>query len=318
MMILVVFIAFLAGFLVVAGLNLLVADLVEDRKRKLRARLEEESRLRQAERARTSMMNREAFELAAAGFEAPQVSLWERFRDFVSQSGIDTPPERIVAACLGVAAVVGVPVMLLSRSLPLALLAGLLAGAIPLLVVAFNRAQRRKKLKSQLPDAYDMMGRVIRAGQTISQAMRGVADEFSSPISEEFAYCWEQQNLGLSPEASLRELAKRTGVLEIQIFVVALMIHRQTGGNLAQLLAKLSNVIREREKMATKIQALTAEGQMQAFVLAGLPFAVGGFISITNPGYMAPLLEYPIIFAMAGTLLVVGFLWMQKIIRFDY
>jgi tight adherence protein B len=106
--------------------------------------------------------------------------------------------------------------------------------------------------------------------------------------------------------------------LEIQIFVVALMIHRQTGGNLSQLLQKLSLVIRERERMNSKIQSLTAEGQMQAYVLAGLPFVVGGMIAVANPAYMVPLLENPIVFVIAGILLITGFLWMQKIIRFDY
>lgn len=318
MMIAMVTVAFLAGFLVVAGLNMLVADLVEDRRRKIRARLAEDGRLRQMERARTSMVNREAFEIAAASFAIEQVTIWEKFRHFVSQSGVNAPPERIVLLAAGLAGTGGVLLFALTRSLAFALFVAVLLSVIPFLVVAFNRSRRRKKLRSQLPDAYDMMGRVIRAGQTISQAMRGVADEYSSPIAEEFAYCWEQQNLGLSPEASLRELAKRTGILEIQIFVVALMIHRQTGGNLSQLLGKLSTVIRERERMNTKIQALTAEGQMQALVLGGLPFFVGGAITVLNPGYMAPLLQYPIVFVIAGSLLVGGFVWMQKIIRFDY
>ena len=83
------------------------------------------------------------------------------------------------------------------------------------------------------------MGRVIRAGQTMSQALQAVADEFPPPIAGEFAYCYEQQNLGLSPETALRDLARRTGLMELKIFVLALLVQQQTGGNLAELLDKL-------------------------------------------------------------------------------
>ncbi|TVQ02349.1 MAG: hypothetical protein EA381_03445 [Planctomycetaceae bacterium] len=151
----------------------------------------------------------------------------------------------------------------------------------------------------------------------MSQAMRGIADEFSPPVSEEFAFCWEQQNLGLSPEASFQELAKRTSIIEIKIFVVAMSIHRSTGGNLSQLLIKLSNVIRERERIRGKVDALTAEGKFQAYLLIGLPFVLAGVIAIINPGYMTPLFRYPIVFVIAAGLLSVGYLWMKKIINFD-
>ena len=105
------------------------------------------------------------------------------------------------------------------------------------------------------------MGRVVRAGQTISQALQAVADEFPPPIAAEFAYCYEQQNLGLSPESALRDLARRTGLLEIKIFVLALLVQQQTGGNLAELLDKLSGIIRERFRIRGQIKTLTAEGR---------------------------------------------------------
>ena len=104
-----------------------------------------------------------------------------------------------------------------------------------------KRNARLEKLLSQLPDAFDLMARVIRAGQTMSQALQAVADEFAQPIAAEFAYCYEQQNLGLPPETALRDLARRTGLLEIKIFVLALLVQQQTGGNLAELLDKLSH-----------------------------------------------------------------------------
>jgi tight adherence protein B len=147
--------------------------------------------------------------------------------------------------------------------------------------------------------------------------MRAIADEFTSPLAEEFAYCWEQQNLGLTPEASLKELAKRTGVLEVKIFVVALTINSTAGGNLSQLLNKLSHVIRDREKMREKVMALTAEGRMQAYMMIALPIGLAGVMTVISPSYLTPLLDYKLL--IVGTLMWmgVGYFWMQRIINFD-
>jgi len=190
-------------------------------------------------------------------------------------------------------------------------------STFPFLFVLFKRKQRQKKLLSQLPDAYEMLSRILRSGQTVSQAMRAIADEFSSPLAEEFAYCWEQQNLGLTPEASLKELARRTGVLEVKIFVVALTINSTAGGNLSQLLNKLSQVIRDREKMREKVVALTAEGRLQAYMMIALPIGLAGVMSLISPTYLVPLFDYKAL--IAGTLLWmgVGYFWMQRIINFD-
>jgi tight adherence protein B len=312
--------AFVAGFMVVAGINMLVFDLADDRRRQLRQKLSEETRLRQAERARNSMGNYELYELTAEGFVDPEseLTILDRMRRFLTQAGLSATPSQIFLMAVGLALLSGASTWYMTHSILIAITIAMAFAAIPFLLVHFLLIQRRRKLLSQLPDAYEMMSRVLKAGQTISQAIRGVADEFSSPLAEEFAFCWEQQNLGLSPEASLRELARRTGILELKIFVVALMIHRQTGGNLSHLLHKLSMVIREREKMRGKIGALTAEGKFQAYILIGLPFFVGGVISLINPTYMEPMLEFPVIFVIAGGLLVAGTLWMQRIINFDF
>ena len=107
-------------------------------------------------------------------------------------------------------------------------------------VVKRTRDARIEKLRSQLPEAFDLMARVVRAGQTLGQALLAVADEFPQPISVEFAFCYEQQNLGLPPEVAFRDLARRTGILELKIFVLAVLVQQQTGGNLAELLIKLA------------------------------------------------------------------------------
>ncbi|MFM8569960.1 MAG: type II secretion system F family protein [Pirellula sp.] len=312
--------AFFAGFAFIAAINFFMVEVIEDRRRHQTARMKEEMRLRNAERARLEFDSKEAQQKAASQiaqyYENP--SLWAKWKLMVAQSGIvGVKPEAFVAMALSIALLVGAAVGFLLKSIPIGVICGIAAGAIPFGFVLFKRKQRQKKLLTQLPDAYEMLSRVLRSGQTVSQAMRAIADEFTSPLAEEFAYCWEQQNLGLTPEASLKELAKRTGLLEVKIFVVALTINSTAGGNLSQLLNKLSHVIRDREKMREKVMALTAEGRMQAYMMIALPIGLAAVLTVMSPTYLLPLLDYKAL--IVGTLvwMGVGYFWMQRIINFD-
>jgi len=312
--------AFLSGVLLVAGINWALSDIVDDRRRRAREKLAAELIERQADRARAMMVNQQVYEQAAAGTLDPDsgMSAANRIRQMLLQAGLQMRLQQLVLLSLILMVATGSVVGYLSPWPWVFIPVGLVAGLLPVVVVRAVRSHRRNKLKQQLPEAFEMMARVLRAGQTISQAMRGVAEQFPSPIAEEFSLCWEQQNLGLSPEASFRELGRRTGLLEIKIFVVALSIHRQTGGNLSALLMKLSHVIRERMKLEDKVGALTAEGQMQAYVLLGLPFLVSALVYFIHPTYFEPILAYPQIFVFMLAMLGVGWMWMQKIIHFDF
>jgi tight adherence protein B len=162
------------------------------------------------------------------------------------------------------------------------------------------------------------MARVIRAGQTMAQGLQAVADEFDAPIAAEFAYCYEQQNLGLPPETALRDLARRTGLLEIKIFVLAVVVQQQSGGNLADLLDKLAAIVRERFRIRSKIKALTAEGRLQAAVLLILPPALFLIILVLNRDFGQVLLDRPNL--LLGMLVseALGALWIRKIVNFDF
>lgn len=312
--------AFFAGFAFVAGLNFFMVEVIEDRRKQQLAIAKEEMRLRQAERARVELLNKEAQKKAvsqiAEYYENP--TLWAKWKLLVSQSGlVGIKAETLFVIAICIALVGGGLIALPTRSWSYGVLGGVAMSTAPFLFVWFKRKQRQKKLLTQLPDAYEMLSRILRSGQTVSQAMRAIADEFSSPLAEEFAYCWEQQNLGLTPEASLKELARRTGVLEVKIFVVALTINSTAGGNLSQLLNKLSQVIRDREKMREKVVALTAEGRLQAYMMIALPIGLAGIMSLISPTYLVPLFDYKAL--IVGTLMWmgVGYFWMQRIINFD-
>jgi tight adherence protein B len=242
----------------------------------------------------------------------------ERLGILLEQAGVRTQPIHLIIAGVILASLTGVVLGVLTRSVVLAVLAAPLAGLLPLLWVNMQRSSRLHKLQSQLPDAFELMSRTMRAGQTMSQALQAVADEAGTPLSEEFGYCYDQQNLGMSPEAAMRDLSRRTGLLEVKIFVLAVMVHRQTGGNLSELLEKLSFVIRERYRISGMITALTAEGKLQAYVLLALPVVLLIALYIVNRPYVLELFEYPAMLLITFGFMGLGALWMNRIINFDY
>jgi len=236
----------------------------------------------------------------------------------IAQSEVATTPARLCVSGLLLALLAGGVAWLLTGSVVLGVPPGLVAGSLPLVRVLIRRRQRLEKLRSQLADAFGMMARVMRSGQTALQAMLVISEEFDQPIAGEFGYCYQQQNMGLPPEAALRDLARRTGLPEMRMFVVASVIHWQVGGNLAELLEKLAVVIRERFRIRGVIQTLTAEGRFQAGVLLALPFAIFGILALINQTYVVVLLDHP--YLIAGGLMseLVGALWIRKIINFDF
>jgi len=312
--------AFLSGFLLIFGVNWLMVDVIEASRRGVRRRLQEETRARHRERIEHSPDYAKMLEASDLEIEPPQAepSLTEKMRAFVEESGLAIGPRQAVLVCLVVGVAATSLLVLVGAPAILAAMAGLLASFAPVVYIGMCRSKRRNKLLSQLPDAFDLMSRTLRAGQTTSQALQAVADEFSSPIAEEFGFCHDQQNLGLSPEAALRDLAKRTGLLELKIFVLAVIIHRQTGGNFASLLEKLSAVIRERYRIKGAINALTAEGRLQAIILLALPPAMLCILMIVNREYMMTLMNYPILLVAMFASMVFGGLWMRRIICFDF
>ena len=163
-----------------------------------------------------------------------------------------------------------------------------------------------------------MMSRAIRSGQTVTSAFQVVVDDFEDPISEEFSLCHEQQNLGLPQEVALRDLARRTGVMEMQMFAVTLLIQRQSGGNPVEVLNKLADVIRMRLKLLGKVKALTGEGRMQAAVLLAMPPLIFVALFFLNRSYIQILLDRPEIFLGVFVSEAIGALWIKKIISFEY
>lgn len=297
----------------------IVTDLRKGTNARIRRRIEESTRDALRERVKKSPLFKDLGQLAAAaaGQQGRAPSLRERLDLLVEQSGLGITSNAVI----GISAVSGLAAAVLGYLLvplyvvpPVAFAVG---AALPVLFVKNRRNARLEKLLSQLPDAFDLMARVMRAGQTMTQAFRSVSDEFEAPIATEFAVCFEQQNLGIPSETSLRDLAERTGLLELKILVVGVIVQEQTGGNLADMLDKLSAVIRERYKLRGLVKTLTAEGRMQAALLLGLPPALFMMMLFMNRPYALELFNHPILILITLISEGIGGLWIRSIVNFS-
>jgi tight adherence protein B len=240
----------------------------------------------------------------------------ERLQNQIDRAGIQCSNRTFATCCLATGALIA-PVGLLWAWWLVGVLA--IAGTIlPFGVLILRQRSRHRKLSRQLPEAFAMISRAVKAGQTVPSALQIIAEDFDPPISAEFVRCYEQQNLGVSRELALRQLAKRTGIMELQIFVVALLVQAKSGGDLVELLDNLSGMIRKRLKLKDRVRALTGEGRMQALVLMILPVAGLLGIIVIAPGYAKSLLDRPWLLASTAAVQAVGAFWVRRIVNFQY
>jgi tight adherence protein B len=197
-------------------------------------------------------------------------------------------------------------------------LAGVSMGALPIAWVVMRRRRRLKAFASQLSDAMEMLSRALRAGQSLGFGFDMVAQEMSDPIGKEFGRIFEEQNLGIPLEESLRSMADRIPNVDLQFFVTAVILQRQTGGDLAEILDKIGSLIRQRFQIWGQVQALTGEGRLSGIVLIGLPFALFATVYQLNPDYVSVLFTDPMgkqMLAVALFLQVLGALMIRKIVN---
>jgi tight adherence protein B len=312
---------FAAGFFLIFAVNFALNDMMSAHRQQTRQRTAETVRRRRKELVRVSLADQAVYQQAAAGLvEDHQAarSPTQRLNRLLGQAGLLLRPSQVIAAGVGSGLAALLLVGLVWHYWVGALVAAVAAGSLPLLYVLWCRQRRLEQLRKQLPEAFDYMCRSMRSGQTTAQALRSVADEFPPPIADEFGYCYEQQNLGLSPGAALRDLGLRTGLLELKIFVLALTIHRQAGGNVSQLLEKLSKVLRERAKIRGSIRGLTAEGRLQALVLLALAPLLLVVMWFLNRAYASALFEHPSLVLGMGISMLAGAIWIRRIVNFDF
>jgi len=200
------------------------------------------------------------------------------------------------------------------------LLLGVCAGAAPYLYLQIKKQVRIEKFRRQMPEALDLVARSLKAGHALPSGMKLAAEQFGDPLGPEFSETLDEINFGVSVADALKNLSNRMRCQEVQYFVVAVILQRETGGNLAELMESLARLIRENYKFQGKVRSLSAEGRLSAVVLLALPFLVGGWISISSPAFLEPLTTEPIgrmMLAGAGVLMVMGMIVIKNMIKID-
>ncbi len=244
--------------------------------------------------------------------------------DLLAQAGIVMPVGRVI----GIMAGAGVATTLLFFALVpgtprwIAPIVGFAVGVgIPVTIMRFLRKQRIKKLSAQLPDALDLMVRSLRAGHPMSSALTLVAREMADPIGSEIGIVVDEMTYGLGFRDALENLRLRIPAPDLHYFVVTINIQTGTGGNLAEVLENLSNVIRARYQMFAKIRALSAEGRISATILSVIPFVVLAAVWVTTPNYYASVIDDPALPVIAGIamgMLLIAIAAMWKMVNFKF
>lgn len=221
---------------------------------------------------------------------------------------------------VGLAVGAGLAIYLLTRFLPGAIIAAVAGALLPYLYAKRRASNRMGMFEEQLPDAIDLIGRAIRAGHPLSAGFKMVAEESRDPVAEEFRRVFEEQRFGLNFDETMFGLADRVPLVDTRILVTAVLVQREVGGNLAEILDNLAYVIRERFKIRRQLRVITAQGRLSGYILACLPIAVGGIIFLLNRPYIMELFTTEVgkfMLIAAIILQISGYLWIRKIVNIE-
>jgi tight adherence protein B len=191
-------------------------------------------------------------------------------------------------------------------------------GLIPFLYVSYKKQQRLRKFLRQLPEALDLIGRALRAGHTFQVGLKMVGEEFADPMGTEFDKTLAEINFGAGVAEALKNLARRVDCPDLHFFVVAILIQRETGGNLSEIAENIAQLIRKRFELQDRVRALAAEGKLSAIILFALPFFVALALSVVNPQYLGVLFTDPIGKGMVGAaavIMTIGAIVIKKMIH---
>jgi tight adherence protein B len=238
----------------------------------------------------------------------------------IEQSGVRTSPSAIAVISIGVATAAALLAMMFIRQAVAPVVTGLVGVMLPTLFLKQRRSARLRKFEEQFPEALDLLSRAIRAGHAFQTAMSMVADELKAPVGPEFRKTFEQQNYGLPLRDSLNEMAERVAILDVRFFVTAVLIQRESGGNLAEILDNLAHVVRERFKIRRQVRVHTAHGRFTGYVLLALPGALGVALSFINPEHMHMLFnEHMGQMMLMGAIVMqtIGFIWIRQVIKIE-
>jgi tight adherence protein B len=249
-----------------------------------------------------------------------QWSWSSKLQDYVVQSGLTVKPAKLIliSGVLGLGSYLAASYLL--RHFYFALPIAIVAAAAPFLVVMISRRRRLRKFEEHFPEALDLLGRAVRAGHAFTTGLEMIAKECPEPLAGEFRTTFEEQNFGLPLRDALLNLTERVPMIDVRFFVTALLIQKETGGNLAEILDGLARVIRDRFRIYREVQVRTAQGRLTAGILIALPIMMGLILSVMNPHYIGILFtdpKGPIVLITAGVMQLIGSAILWKIIHFE-
>jgi tight adherence protein B len=248
--------------------------------------------------------------------QLPRVHRLDRF---ILQAGLEWTVSHVLLAC-GFAGALAflATVSFANQPVWIAVLVAAAGAAVPLLYLNYRRARRLAHLERQLPDALDLVTRALRAGHSFASSLQMIGDEMSEPIASEFRMVADEVNFGVSLQQALTNLSERVPLTDLRYFVVSVLIQRDSGGNLTEVLGNLSRLIRERLKLLGRVRVLSSEGRLSAWILGLMPFALAAIMNIFNPEFMSPLWTDPMgqtVIKYMLAMMAVGVVILRKIVK---
>jgi tight adherence protein B len=247
-----------------------------------------------------------------------KLQVTSKLKQIIDQADSHITVMRLVLFSLTAGVLAALAVSMLEESYLLMAFFGLIATALPFLHILSKRKKRMNKFLQLLPDALDLMSRGLSAGHAFTEALQMVSSEMPEPISMEFRKTYEEQNLGLSLKLALENLVQRVPLLDLRMCVTAVLIQRETGGNLSELLEKVAHTIRERFRIMEDLKTMTLSSRWSAWLLCGLPIFLAVYVTLMNPGYMDVMWKDPrghVLLAVAAIMQVLGILLVQRIMK---
>jgi tight adherence protein B len=247
-----------------------------------------------------------------------RLDLFDGLRTLLSQAELSWNVMQVLVGSLATALVVGVAVFLRTNTTVVSVALGAAAGTGPVFFIFFKRSQRFDKFEQGLPQALDLMVSSLRAGHSFISALGSVSREMPSPVGPEFRKCFDEQNFGLEMRSSMLNLGARVPIHDVHIIITAVLIQKESGGNLAEILEKVAYIIRERFRLKRQVKVYTAQGRMTGVILTLLPLLLGMGMYLVNPEHMSILWNdktgVKLIYT-AGVMTVIGGLIIRKIVN---
>ncbi|MGA3800262.1 type II secretion system F family protein [Pseudomonas fluorescens] len=309
---------FIAVFLLSQGVAVPVFGEAGKMRKRIRGRLHVLEKANNQTSMHTVLRQKYLTRLSPLEARLEQLPFMEALTQMIEQSGHEYRAYRVLLLGLVLGVWVGILIWMVWSVWWMALLAGFAVFWLPILKISRDRGKRFAEFEEGLPDALDAMCRALRAGHPFNETLRLVAEEHKGPVAHEFGLTFSDINYGNDVRRAMLGLLERMPSMTVMMLVTSILIHRETGGNLTEVLERLSRLIRGRFRFQRKVKTLSAEGRMSAWILVAIPFVLAGAILFTTPKYMPLLLNDPVghkmILGAFGSMLV-GIFWIRKIIR---